>query len=193
MFCHTLRFRSKRRCGKLNKALATAFVAASEAAKRHGAFPTYPQLWVGARLIGGFQANSNNTHLIVQFNQAILPDGTQVPISAYAVDARQTSLAVRTDLDRRIFERYAPRVAAAFVTGLGSSLSDPGTALIDLGGVTGVTRPEASFEQGVYSGIAQVGNDLALEFVQSAPTGPLISLRARQAIGVLFTSNVEQP
>lgn len=147
----------------------------------------------GARLIGGFQANSNNTHLIVQFNQAILPNGTQVPISAYAVDARQTSLAVRTDLDRRIFERYAPRVAAAFVTGLGSSLSDPGTSLIDLGGVTGVTRPEASFEQGVYSGIAQVGNDLAQEFVQSAPTGPLISLRARQAIGVLFTSNVEQP
>jgi hypothetical protein len=38
MFCHTLRFRSKRRCGKLNKALATAFVAASEAAKRPGAF-----------------------------------------------------------------------------------------------------------------------------------------------------------
>lgn len=147
----------------------------------------------GTRLVGGFQTNTNNTHLIVQFNQAVLPDGTSVPVSAYAVDARQMSLAVRTDLDRRIFQRYAPRVAAAFVTGLGDALADPGTTLIDLGGATGVTRPEASFEQGVYSGIAQVGNDLAQEFVQSAPRGPLISLRSRQTIGILFTANVERP
>lgn len=147
----------------------------------------------GARLLGGFEAKKNNTHLIVQFNSAVLPDGTQVPISAYAVDARQKSLAVRTDLDRRLFARYAPRVAAAFVSGVGEALSDPGTSLIDLGGVTGVTRPAATIEQGLYKGLAEVGNDLAGEFVQSAPKGPLISLRSRQIIGVLFTSNVETP
>lgn len=147
----------------------------------------------GARLVGGFQPNQNNTHLIVQFSTAVLPNGTQVPISAYAVDARQKSLAVRTDLDRRLFERYAPRVAAAFVTGLGDALSDPGTPLVDLGGVTGVNRPAATFEQGLYRGLAQVGNDLAGEFVQSAPNGPLISLRSRQIIGVLFADNVVVP
>lgn len=147
----------------------------------------------GARLIGGFEANQNNTHLVVQFNSALLPDGTQVPVSAYAVDARQKSLAVRTDLDRRLFARYAPRVAAAFVSGVGDALSDPGTSLIDLGGVTGVTRPAATIEQGLYKGLAEVGNDLAGEFVQSAPKGSLISLRSRQIIGVLFTSNVEPP
>ncbi|MDF1670187.1 MAG: DotG/IcmE/VirB10 family protein [Roseovarius sp.] len=147
----------------------------------------------GARLIGGFEANQSNTHLIVQFNSAVLPDGTQVPVSAYAVDARQRSLAVRSDLDRRLFARYAPRVAAAFVTGLGDALSDPGTSLIDLGGVTGVQRPQATFEQGVYKGLAEVGNDLAGEFVQSAPKGPLISLRSRQIIGVLFVNNVALP
>lgn len=147
----------------------------------------------GARLLGGFQNNLDSTHLIVQFNAMVLPDGTEVSISAYAVDARQKSLAVRTDLDRRLFARYAPRVAAAFVSGVGEALSDPGTSLIDLGGVTGVTRPAATIEQGLYRGMAEVGNDLAGEFVQSAPRGPLISLRARQVIGVLFTSNVELP
>lgn len=147
----------------------------------------------GARLLGGFEANQNNTHLVVQFNSAVLPDGTQVPISAYAVDARQKSLAVRTDLDRRLFARYVPRVAAAFVAGVGEALSDPGTSLVDLGGVTGVTRPAATIEQGLYKGLAEVGNDLAGEFVQSAPRGPLISLRSRQIIGVLFTNNVEVP
>lgn len=147
----------------------------------------------GARLLGGFEANQNNTHLIVQFNSAVLPDGTQVPISAYAVDARQKSLAVRTDLDRRLFARYAPRVAAAFVSGVGNALSDPGTSLIDLGGVTGVTRPAATIEQGLYKGIAEVGNDLAGEFVQNAPKGPLTSLRSRQIIGILFVSNVVRP
>lgn len=144
----------------------------------------------GARLLGGFVANQNNTHLIVQFNSAVLEDGTQIPIAAYAVDARQKSLAVRTDLDRRLFARYAPRVAAAFVSGVGEALSDPGTSLIDLDGVTGVTRPAASIEQGLYKGLAEVGNDLSGEFVQSAPNGPLISLRSRQIIGILFVSNV---
>ena len=148
----------------------------------------------GARLIGGFQANQNNTHLIVQFNSAVLPDGTPVPVSAYAVDARQKSLAVRSDLDRRLFARYAPRVAAAFVSGLGEALSNPGSTLVDLGGgVAGITRPQATFEQGVYQGLAEVGNDLAGEFVRAAPKGPLISLRSRQIVGVLFLQNVDAP
>ncbi|PVA09057.1 hypothetical protein DC366_15990 [Pelagivirga sediminicola] len=147
----------------------------------------------GARLLGGFEANQNDTHLIVRFNAAVLEDGTQIPISAYAVDARQKSLAVRTDLDRRLFARYAPRVAAAFVSGVGDALSDPGTSLIDLGGVTGVTRPAPTIEQGLYKGLAEIGHDLAGEFVQSAPKGPLISLRSRQIIGVLFTSSVVLP
>lgn len=147
----------------------------------------------GARLLGGFEANQGNTHLIVRFNTAVPADGTEIPISAYAVDARQKSLAVRSDLDRRLFARYAPRVAAAFVSGAGDALSDPGTSLIDLGGVTGVTRPAPTIEQGLYKGLAEVGNDLAGEFVQSAPKGPLISLRSRQIIGVLFTDNVTLP
>ncbi|HDZ80908.1 MAG TPA: hypothetical protein ENH56_06640 [Roseobacter sp.] len=147
----------------------------------------------GARLIGGFSPNQNNTHLMVQFDSAVLADGTEIPITAYAVDARQKSLAVRTDVDRRLFARYAPRVAAAFVSGVGDALSDPGTSLIDLGGVTGVTRPAASIEQGLYKGLAEVGNDLAGEFVQNAPNGPLITLRSRQIIGVLFTNNVVWP
>ncbi|MEL6205731.1 MAG: DotG/IcmE/VirB10 family protein [Pseudomonadota bacterium] len=147
----------------------------------------------GTRLVGGFQPNQNNTHLIVRFNAAVLTDGTQIPVSAYAVDARQQSLAVRTDLCRRLFERYDPRVAAAFVSGLGDALSDPGSTVVDLGGGIGTSRPEATFEQGLYSGLAQVGNDLAGGFVRSAPQGPLISLRSRQIIGVLFTQNVERP
>lgn len=146
----------------------------------------------GARLVGGYQPNQNNTHLIVQFGSAILPDGTEIPVTAYAVDARQKSLAVRTDLDRRLVQRYAPRVAAAFVSGLGEALSDPGSTVVDLGGGLGITRPEATFEQGVYQGLAEVGNDLADEFVRAAPKGPLISLRSRQIIGVLFVSNVER-
>lgn len=147
----------------------------------------------GARLLGGLKANQGNTHLIVRFNTAVLADGIQIPVSAYAVDARQKSLAVRSDLDRRLFARYAPRVAAAFVSGVGDALADPGTSLIDLGGVTGVTRPAPTIEQGLYKGLAEVGNDLAGEFVQSAPRGPLISLRSRQIIGVLFTGNVLLP
>ncbi|WP_147438924.1 hypothetical protein [Roseovarius spongiae] len=60
----------------------------------------------------------------------------EIPVSADAVDSRQKSLAVRSDLNRRLFARYAPRVAAALVSGVGDALSDPGTSLVDLGCVT---------------------------------------------------------
>lgn len=147
----------------------------------------------GTRLVGSFEPNQNNTHMIIQFKTAVLPDGSQVPVSAYAVDPRQKSLAVRSDIDRRYFQRYAPRIAATFVEGLGEVLSNPGTTIVGAGNTVTVTSPAATFEQGVYGGLAGVGGSLADEFVSNAPKGPLISLRSRQIIGVLFTANLDRP
>lgn len=143
------------------------------------------------RLIGSFEPNQNNTHMTIQFKTAVLPDGSQLPVSAYAVDPRQKSLAVRSDINRRFFQRYAPRVAASFVEGLGGVLSNPGTTIVGAGNTVTVTSPAATFEQGVYGGLAQVGGSLADELVSNAPKGPLISLKSRQIIGVLFTENLE--
>ena len=155
----------------------------------------------GARLVYAASENAAENSQIATPPGEPLSNWLHFPVIVSALaatrtempNAHQKSLAVRTDLDRRLFARYAPRVAAAFVSGVGEALSDPGTSLIDLGGVTGVTRPAATIEQGLYKGLAQVGNDLAGEFVQSAPKGPLISLRSRQIIGILFTSNVVPP
>lgn len=147
----------------------------------------------GTRLIGGFEPNQANTHMLIEFKTAVLPDGSQVPVSAYAVDPRQKSLAVRSDIDRRLFQRYAPRVAAAFVQGLGEVLSNPGSTIVGAANTVTVTSPAATFEQGVYGGLAEVGGSLADELASSAPKGPLISLKSRQIIGVLFTGNVDQP
>ena len=147
----------------------------------------------GTRLIGGFEPNQANTHLLIEFKTAVLPDGSQVPVSAYAVDPRQKSLAVRSDIDRRLFQRYAPRVAAAFVQGLGEVLSNPGSTIVGAANTVTVTSPAATFEQGVYGGLAEVGGSLADELASSAPKGPLISLKSRQIIGVLFTGNMDQP
>lgn len=132
----------------------------------------------GARLLGGFERNRDNTHLVVQFSSMVLNNGSEVPVSAYAVDARQKSLAVRTNLDRRLFARFAPRVAAAFVSGVGETLSDPGTSLIDLGGVTGVTRPAQPSNEAFTRDwqrsetTSQVSLCAALPKARSSPYGP---------------------
>ncbi|WP_136661478.1 DotG/IcmE/VirB10 family protein [Nitratireductor sp. XY-223] len=147
----------------------------------------------GTRLIGGFEPNRANTHMLIEFKTAVLPDASQVPVSAYAVDPRQKSLAVRSDIERRYVQRYAPRLAAAFVQGLGEVLSRPGSTIVGAADTVTVTSPAATFEQGVYGGLAEVGGSLADELASSAPRGPLISLKSRQIIGVLFTGNVEQP
>lgn len=143
----------------------------------------YPQVVADRHVrCQGTPAEPEQDPAIVQFNGAVLTDGIQISVSADSVDVRQQSLDVRTVLDRRL---YAPRVAVAFVSGLGVALTD-----IDIGGGTGISRPEATVEQGFYSGLVQVGNNLADEFVRSAPQGPLISRRLQQIIGVLVTQNV---
>lgn len=82
------------------------------------------------------------------------------------------------DLDRRISQRHPTRVPAVFVPRLGKALSDPGTSVVDLDGVTTFTNAARTVEQRVYQGVARVGDDLAQEFAQSAPISPLISLRS---------------
>ena len=146
----------------------------------------------GARLIGAFAPNRETTAMIVQFDRVVLPDGTNLDTAAYALDSKDATLAVRSSYDGRYLQRYGPKLAGAFVEGLGAALATTGTRVIATDGATIVTRPEQSAEEALYAGAANVGDQFANEISDLGPRGPLVRLSAGKLIGVLFTQNVER-
>lgn len=144
-----------------------------------------------ARMIGAFQKNNTTNALIVQFDRIVFADGREAPASAYAVDATKGSIAVKSEVDRRLFSRYAPLIAASFIEGLGQTLSESGDQVIYGSNYATVSRNKPRFEQGLYAGAGKVGQRMAQDIEQSAPKGPLVKLNAGKTVGVLFLQSVE--
>lgn len=145
------------------------------------------------RLIGAFQSNETNSGLIVEFNRMVFPDGTEQGIAAYAVDANKGSISVKSEVDKRLFSRYAPLIAASFIEGLGNTLSESGSTLIYGSNTTTLDRDKPTFEQGLYAGAGKVGQRMAEDIEKSAPKNALVKLNAGKTIGILFLQGVPMP
>lgn len=146
----------------------------------------------GARLIGSFTTNRETTALIVQFDQVVLDDATIIPTTAYAVDALYGELPVRSAYDPRYFQRYAPKLAGAFLRGAGAALATTGATVVGVGDSVAIVRPEASAAEAVAAGVSDVGSQLAEEVGNQGPETGLVTLYANKLVGVLFLANVER-
>lgn len=143
-----------------------------------------------ARLIGSIKENATRNALVVEFDRLIFADGTQTAISAYAVDASSASLGVKSDIDHRYFLRYAPMMAAAFIEGLGSTLSNSGNRVLFGPQYAIATQDAPQLQQGLYAGAGKVGQRMAQDLDGLVPNGPLVKLAAGSLIGVLFLETV---
>lgn len=143
-----------------------------------------------ARMLGSFQQNRNTNALIVEFSRLVMADGTEVPISAYAVDGAKGSIAVKSDVDHRWLARYGPRLAGAFISGLGETMSRPSQEIIIGNNSTTVVDRETELKDALYAGAGRVGDQLASEIEDMAPSGPLVKLGSGYTIGVLFMQGV---
>ena len=147
----------------------------------------------GAKLIGSFTANRETTAMIVSFDRVVLEDGTNLPTTAYAVDAVYGDLAIRSRFKGRYFQRYAPKLAGAFLRGAGTALAATGSQVVGVGETAVVVTPEQTGREAIAAGVADVGNQLASEIEGLGPQGPLVQLFAGKPIGVLWLANVQAP
>ncbi|WP_279483551.1 DotG/IcmE/VirB10 family protein [Aureimonas sp. SK2] len=147
----------------------------------------------GSRLIGTFRENDETTAMVVQFDRVVLPDGTNLDASAYAIDPAKGTLAVKSEYDARFLQRYGPQLAGAFLSGLGNTLAQTQTTIVPLGlSGAGIARPKPRIEEGLYAAAGQVGDQFASEIEDLGPDGPIVRLNAGKLIGVLFTENVQR-
>lgn len=143
-----------------------------------------------ARLIGSFKANDETTNMIVSFDRVVLPSGQNLDTSAYAIDATDAKLAVRSDYDGRYLQRYGATLAGAFIGGLGNALGNSGTTVVASDGATIITDPAQSTRQALFSGLGRAGDVISRDVENLGPDGPIVSLNAGQLVGILFLENV---
>ena len=145
----------------------------------------------GARAIGAFEVNKTQSALVIQFDRIVMPDGANYDTSAYAIDAQQSTIAVKTDIDRRYFQRYGGKMAAAFISGLSGSLSEPQQQYVGISDNIGsIITNKPTVNESIYAGFAAAGDAISSDLNNNAPSGPLVKVRAGQMIGILFLENV---
>lgn len=146
----------------------------------------------GARLIGQVTANRETTSFVLAFDRIVLPDATNISTTAYAVDAQYGDLPIRSAYDPRYFQRYGPRLAGAFMRGFGRAIGTTGTTIVGVGDGVAIVSPQQDAVEGVASGVADVGDQLASEIDDMGPKTGLIKLYANKMIGILFLDNVRR-
>ncbi|MCA9774255.1 MAG: DotG/IcmE/VirB10 family protein, partial [Myxococcales bacterium] len=147
----------------------------------------------GSRLVGRFSTAESVDRMVVQFSAMTLPDGTSAPVTAFAVDGVSAETAVASDVNRRYLQRYAPILAAAFITGYSASAAQPSQQVVELGDGSSVITGATTEEQNLYAGLAAAGEAIGADLIQNAPKGPEVILRSGWPVGIMFVEPVLQP
>jgi len=144
----------------------------------------------GSRLVGRFSTAESVDRMVVEFSSMTLPDGTSVPVSAFAVDGVSAETAVASDVNRRYISRYAPILAAAFITGYATSAAQPTQQVVSLGEENSVVTDPSSARQNLFAGVAAASDAIGQDLVRNAPKGPEVILRSGWPLGVMFVEPV---
>ena len=147
----------------------------------------------GAVLIGSFQANTAGNGLIIQFGTLMLPNGSQVPVQAVAIDPFSGAAAVASQVDARLIQRYGPTLLTSFVSGFAASANRP--ALSFIGGGSGLIAAsnKPTHKDNLIAGAGQAAAQAASNIADNAPKSPRIRLFSGDVIGILFLAPVSVP
>jgi len=144
----------------------------------------------GGRLVGSFTTVGSVDRMVVEFSKMSLPDGSSLDVTAFAVDGMSAETAVASDVNRRYVQRYAPILAAAFITGYAGSAAQPDQQVVALGDGNSVVTGTTSEEQNLYAGLAAASQAIGSDLIQNAPKGPEVILRSGWPVGIMFVEQV---
>lgn len=146
----------------------------------------------GSRVLGSF---SKQKELLTIKFQTVIVDGVSIDIDAVAVDPKTTLPALATDVDHHYLMRVALPMAAAFVEGLASAISESGLTTVTVeGDVVAEESEDTSTEQDVASGIEEAGQKLREILDETADEIEVtVRVEAGTPVGILFLEPVIKP
>ncbi len=140
-----------------------------------------------AKLIGSFARFDKR--LVIQFNRAVLLDGTETPIEAYAIDPKTTEASVASRVNTRFFSRWGGLIAASFLEGFGEATQMSGAESVDnvFGESTGsMVFSNYSVADQAWIAAGKVGEKVGEIFTQNFNRPPTVYLDMGSAIGILI-------
>lgn len=137
------------------------------------------------RLLGQFKRYDER--LVLQFNRAILPDGTDFRLDAYAIDPDTTEASVASKVDTHFFSRWGGVIAAAFLEGLGEAKRFSGASSVTntLGATDEMAWSEYSFQDQAWIAAGKVGEKTSKIFERNFDRPPTVYLEAGTPVGIL--------
>lgn len=145
----------------------------------------------GARLTGSFVTDQGVDRMVVNFANMTLEDGRVFSVNAFAVDGKSAETAVASDVERRFVARYAPIIAASFISGYAQSRAQAAQTVVGTGDNATVATGAATADQSLYAGVARAASAISSDIMANAPRGPKITLRDGFPIGIIFVEGVE--
>lgn len=145
----------------------------------------------GARILGDFQLEEDKEILVLNFDTIVL-EGISYDIEAVAIDPDTTLPGMATDVDHHYLKRVVLPMAAAFVEGMASAISESGTTTVTIdSGAAVEEEADKDSEQEVASGIEEAGQKLSEIMDEEAEKIEVtVRIDAGTPMGVLFLEPV---
>jgi type IV secretory pathway VirB10-like protein len=143
-----------------------------------------------SKLIGAFQRFEER--LVVVFSRLVRPDGSEVPIEAYAVDPQTTEASVASNVDTHFFSRWGGLIAASFLEGLGEAKRYSGASSYaygnNLNGADQMVWGNYSVADQAWIAAGKVGQRSGRIMEKNFDRVPTVYLEAGTQIGVLVNA-----
>ena len=142
----------------------------------------------GAVLRGGFEVVRDR--LLLRFS-SMEYRGVRVAVEALAVDPDCACYGVEGEVDSHFFERVLLPAALAFGQGYLEALASPTSTISTVQGDLVVEERADREDAELYAGAAGAARALGNVLVETAPTGPTVTLARDTELVVVFTSALE--
>ncbi|MBS0286292.1 MAG: hypothetical protein JSR17_03300 [Proteobacteria bacterium] len=149
--------------------------------------------YTGAKLIGAFTHQAQQTSLTMNFNQMTVPKRAKsFGVSVVAIDPDTARTALATDYDRHLLQRYGSLFASSFLQGYGQAVSQQGTTTTSpLTGTTTTTTPPLDGKQQFYVAMGEVGKQWSAAIKPYFNTPYTVTVDQGTSVGLLFLSDVD--
>jgi len=150
----------------------------------------------GSRLIGSLNRPQNAETVVLNFTTLSVPKlNKTISVNAIAIDPKTARIALSSNTDRHVLERYGTLFAASFMQGFGNALQSEGTQVfVDNGtGTTVVDRAERSLGRNALVALSTVGRRWANLAQPTFNRPPTVEVYSGTNLGILFSSDVQVP
>lgn len=137
----------------------------------------------GSKIIGGFQRHQES--LLISFNQLITASGEALAIEAVAIDPQTSSAAIADEVDTHFFSRWGSLVAASFIEGFGSAMTNRNTRVQSNGDIM-MQETNKSYGDVALEAMGKVGQRAATQVERNFDRPPTVYVKVGEPFGVLI-------